>query len=140
MHYGAKLLVALLFLMEVLLGGFSARKASAAGLFVTPHGARPLGRGGAFVAGADDLNAIYYNPAGVANIDYGQTGWSGFLDAAFILQNVAYTRDENGIIRPTVRADEALIGAAPLFIPQLAFAKKLKREWGTMSFGFGVWI
>ena len=37
-------------------------QAQGAGMFVTPHGARPLGRGGAFVAGADDLNAIYYNP------------------------------------------------------------------------------
>jgi hypothetical protein len=55
------------------------REVQAAGMFVTPHGARPLGRGGAFVAGADDLNAIYYNPAGVAAIDFGDTGWSGLL-------------------------------------------------------------
>jgi long-chain fatty acid transport protein len=116
------------------------RSALAAGMFVTAHGARPLGRAGAFVAGADDLNAIFYNPAGVAAIDYGQTGWSGLLDAGFVLQNVAYTRDENGVMRPTVQLDGAIAGSAPLFIPQFGFARKLKRAWGTMSFGFGVWI
>src|SRR5437879_4034192 len=80
--------------------------ASGAGMFVTPHGARPLARGGAFVAGADDLNSIYYNPAGVAAIDYGQSGWSGLLDVGLVLQNVTYTRDENGLTRPPVSADE----------------------------------
>ena len=109
-------------------------------MFVTPHGARPLGRGGAFVAGADDLNAIYYNPAGVAAMDYGSTGWSGLLDAGFVLQHVTYTRDENGIMRPPVSADEGLIGSAPILIPQFGFARKLLREWGSMSFGFGMWI
>lgn len=127
-------------LLVVLAAFLDGRQASAAGMFVTAHGARPLGRGGAFVAGADDLNAIYYNPAGVAAVDFGQTGWSGLLDAGFVLQNVAYTRDENGVMRPTVNLDGAIAGSAPLFIPQLGFARKLKRQWGTMSFGFGVWI
>ena len=31
-------------------------------------GARPLGMGGAFVAVADDINSVYWNPAGLANI------------------------------------------------------------------------
>lgn len=114
--------------------------ARAAGMFVTPHGARPLARGGAFVAGADDLNAIYYNPAGVAAVDYGQSGWSGLLDLSFVLQHVTYTRDENGIMRPPVSSDSSVAGGAPLFIPQIGFARKLRRDWGSMSFGFGVWI
>lgn len=37
-------------------------------------GARPLGLGGAFVALADDSNATYYNPAGLAYIDKIQFG------------------------------------------------------------------
>jgi long-chain fatty acid transport protein len=109
-------------------------------MFVTPHGARPLGRGGAFVAGADDLNAIYYNPAGVAAIDYGASGWSGLFDIGFVQQNVAFTRNENGIMLPTVTANDGVLGSVPLGIPQFAFARKFLRPWGSMSFGFGVWI
>jgi long-chain fatty acid transport protein len=41
--------------------------AKAAGLYVSDRGVRPLGRGGAFVAGADDLGAIWYNPAGIVD-------------------------------------------------------------------------
>ncbi len=41
--------------------------AHAAGLFFSDRGVRPLARGGAFVAGADDLGAIYYNPAGIVD-------------------------------------------------------------------------
>ena len=33
---------------------------------MTPSGTRPLSRGGAFVAGADDAHALAYNPAGLA--------------------------------------------------------------------------
>src|SRR5215475_5945710 len=40
--------------------------ADAAGLYFSDRGVRPLGRGGAFVAGADDLGAIWYNPAGLS--------------------------------------------------------------------------
>jgi long-chain fatty acid transport protein len=40
--------------------------AQAGGLYFSDRGVRPLGRGGAFVAGADDAGAITYNPAGIA--------------------------------------------------------------------------
>ena len=35
-------------------------------------GSRPLGMGGAFVGIADDVTAGYYNPAGLANLNYPQ--------------------------------------------------------------------
>jgi len=35
-------------------------------------GGRPLGMGGAFVAVANDVTAGYYNPAGLANLNYPQ--------------------------------------------------------------------
>lgn len=41
--------------------------AKAGGLYFSDRGVRPMGRGGAFVAGADDLGAIWYNPAGIAD-------------------------------------------------------------------------
>ena len=40
-----------------------------AAVFDIGMGARALGMGGAFVAVADDANAIYYNPAGLANVE-----------------------------------------------------------------------
>jgi long-chain fatty acid transport protein len=116
--------------------------ARAGGMFVSPHGARPLGRGGAFVAGADDLNAIYYNPAGVALArGEGSGGWSVLFDLGVVFQSVAYTRNENGILRPTVTGDAGLMGPAPLAIPQLAFAKRLAPfSWGSLTLGLGLWI
>jgi long-chain fatty acid transport protein len=47
-----------------------------------------MGRAGAFVAGADDLNAIWYNPAGLAD-----AGTSFLLDASYMRFSVNYTRE-----------------------------------------------
>lgn len=47
--------------------GLASSPAYAGGLFTADRGVRPLGRGGAFVAGADDLHSIWYNPAGLAD-------------------------------------------------------------------------
>jgi long-chain fatty acid transport protein len=44
-----------------------ASEAHAAGLYFSERGVRPMGRAGAYVAGADDLGAIWYNPAGLAD-------------------------------------------------------------------------
>ncbi len=63
------------------------RAASAAGLYATDRGVRPLGRGGAFVAGADDLGAIAYNPAGIFD-----AGSSILVDGSFVLFAGDYTR------------------------------------------------
>jgi long-chain fatty acid transport protein len=45
-----------------------AAQAHAAGYYYIDSGARAIGRGGAFVVGADDLSAQYYNPAALHNI------------------------------------------------------------------------
>jgi len=114
--------------------------AHAGGMFVGTHGARPTARGGAFVAGADDLNAIYYNPAGVVLSHPDGEGWSILFDAGLVLQNVGYTRNDAGIDRPTVYSDGGVIGGAPLIIPQLAFARKWAKPWGGLAIGMGLWI
>lgn len=77
----------------------SERTAQAAGLYTSDRGVRPLGRGGAFVAGADDLGAIWYNPAGLADAG------SGLLaDFSWMNFSAEYTRqtqvvDANGTLR-----------------------------------------
>jgi long-chain fatty acid transport protein len=65
----------------------AARDAGAAGLYVADRGVRPLGRGGAFVAGADDLGAIWYNPAGIVDAPS-----SILLDGSYIHYTDQYTR------------------------------------------------
>jgi long-chain fatty acid transport protein len=92
--------------------------AHAGGFYYTDRGVRPMGRGGAFVAGADDLNAAWYNPAGLA-----EAGSSLFLDLAWVNQTTEFTRkaqviDGSGTVQtygyPTVK------GTSPfLTIPML---------------------
>jgi long-chain fatty acid transport protein len=61
--------------------------AQAAGLYLSDRGVRPLGRGGAFVAGADDLGAIWYNPAGIVDAPT-----SFLLDATWLHYTSNFTR------------------------------------------------
>jgi long-chain fatty acid transport protein len=64
-----------------------ASPARAAGLYFSDRGVRPLSRGGAFVAGADDLGAMAYNPAGLFD-----AGTSMMLDASWLHFTSDYTR------------------------------------------------
>jgi long-chain fatty acid transport protein len=64
-----------------------AGEVSAAGLYFPDRGVRPLGRGGAFVAGADDLGAIAYNIAGVYD-----AGGQFLFDGSWVNFNSEYTR------------------------------------------------
>jgi long-chain fatty acid transport protein len=60
----------------------------AAGLYFSERGVRPMGRAGAFVAGADDLGALWYNPAGLAD-----TGGTVMLDLGWLDFRNTYTRE-----------------------------------------------
>jgi long-chain fatty acid transport protein len=74
------------------LGAFTsmlaASEAHAGGLYFSDRGVRPMGRGGAFVAGADDLGAVWYNPAGLA-----ETKTSALADLSFLRFSADYTRE-----------------------------------------------
>jgi long-chain fatty acid transport protein len=61
--------------------------ADASGFYVTDRGVRSLGRGGAFVAGADDQHAVWYNPAGLAF-----AGRGVLLDVSTLLFHNHYAR------------------------------------------------
>lgn len=65
----------------------AAGDARAAGLYFSDRGVRPLGRGGAFVAGADDLGAIWYNPAGIVDAPT-----SFLFDASWLHYTSDFTR------------------------------------------------
>lgn len=74
-------------------------QAKAAGLFLTPRGVRPLSRGGAFVAGADDMHALTYNPAGLA-----YAARALLLDAGLPIHDTTYTRSirGDGVYEPAI--------------------------------------
>ncbi len=101
-------------------------EARAAGFYVTDRGVRALGRGGAFVAGADDLHSIWYNPAGL--VDAG----NGFLvDGSVLVFDNRYTR------RALPPGTDSPVGFAPvsssnapLPIPTLAVSHNFnQRNW-----------
>jgi long-subunit fatty acid transport protein len=105
--------------------------AFAGGMFLPGRGARPLGRAGSFVAGADDGNSLYYNPAGFADID----GVGLLLDIGLVLQQVDYDRvDSGGNAQPRASGDMNLLP-----IPTLALSWKPKKvPWFTIA--GGVWV
>ncbi len=102
-------------------------------MFLPFRGARATGRAGAFTAGVDDGSAIYYNPAGMADIE----GWSFLIDGALVLQQVGYSRvDSGGNPQPHVNGQ---MNVLPL--PTIALTwqpPKIKGRW--VTFGLGVWV
>lgn len=101
--------------------------ASASGLYVGDRGVRPLGRGGAFVAGADDLGALWYNPAGLVD-----AGSSVLVDASWVSFSTDFTRrvqltDSAGASQvselPTVHGSSAFL-PIPTLAGSWAFGEK----------------
>jgi len=93
---------------------FPAGGAEASGLYFSDRGVRPMGRGGAFVAGADDLGAIWYNPAGLAD-----AGTAVLLDASVLVYSTRFTRrtqvaDSAGVLRTY---DYPMVGGKAVIIP-----------------------
>ena len=102
-------------------------------MFLPFRGARATGRAGAFTAGVDDASALYYNPAGMADID----GWSFLIDgvaraAARRLRSRRLGRQSAAARR---RLDERAAAADDRAHLQAA---QIKGAWLTL--GFGVWV
>lgn len=96
---------ALTFLLGLLVAVATAPEASASGgYFAGTKGARAAGRGGAFVAKADDLSAAVSNPAGLAKLD------AALLQVGnrFSYNALSYTR------APTLDYGNLQNGTAPL--------------------------
>jgi long-chain fatty acid transport protein len=106
------------------LGGFAAlcfatlpSVSHAGGFYLLDRGVRPLGRGGAFVAGADDAHAIWYNPAGLVDAGNGL-----LLDASMVLFSNTYTRNvQYDAQSASVRLAPTEGSSAPIPVPTLVF-------------------
>ena len=66
--------------------GVSKRGTTAAPFLSIPQGARALGMGGAFVATASDVSAMYWNPAGIADL----TGFNFIFDHTYWIADIKY--------------------------------------------------
>lgn len=108
----------------------AASSAHAGGLYFSDRGVRPMGRAGAFVAGADDLGALWYNPAGLADAKT-----SVLADFSWLRFSSDYTRqlrivDADGTVRyvssPTVSGSSPVI-PFPTLAASYAFGRR--KEW-----------
>jgi long-chain fatty acid transport protein len=121
------LLALLALLLTVALSALAPSRANAGGFYLLDRQPRAMGRGGAFVAGADDPGSLWYNPAGI-----GFAGEQLQIDATLTFLHVDYTRVDSG----GNTLAEVSGNSAPLPIPTIA---------GTFDFGlenvtFGVGI
>jgi long-chain fatty acid transport protein len=94
---------------------FSSSSVLASGYFLPGRGVRAMSRAGAFVVGADDSSALWYNPAQLA----AQKGTRLHLDAAMISPRLNFQRyptEAVGEIYSPVENDVALLPGATLGI------------------------
>jgi long-chain fatty acid transport protein len=102
--------------------------AAAGGMYLPTRGVRPTGRGGAFVAGADDLHSMTFNPGGLAHLTEGAL----LLDAALVTQAITYDRiDSGGNAQP-----EQTNQSPGLPIPSIGYGRPLGKR---AELAFGVW-
>jgi len=109
----------------------------ASGYFYPDVGVSAIGRGGANVAGADDLSALWYNPAALRRI----RGPLLDFELSAIDQSVRYQRASDIFLDDT--GEEYLVGydavedQAPAFpVPTLGFANDFGLDKTTFAFGF----
>jgi long-chain fatty acid transport protein len=108
--------------------------AHAGGLYYADRGVRPLGRAGAFVAGADDLGALAYNPAGIF-----EAGGQFLLDGSWVHFTSDYTRVANvqqidpntgQLVGTYQQTMPTVSGTTPVLpIPTIAVSFKPARDW-----------
>ncbi len=109
--------------------------AHAGGYYFSDIGVRAFSRGGAFVAGADDLTALYYNPAALTRLDRGTVT----LNVAGVDQAISFDR----LDYPGEAADgsdlitDPVTNEAPAYaIPHLGVSHTFGLPNTTFAFGF----
>ncbi len=114
--------------MIALIAAFAINQAHASGYYFTDIGVRGFSRAGANVAGANDMTALWYNPATLTRLDRGQV----MLDWAAVTQSVTFERsDGDGTVFDAVENQ-----ARPYPIPHFGVAHHLGTPNTTFAFGF----
>jgi len=110
--------------LVVVFGTLVPRPASAGGFYLFDRGAVAVSRGGAFVAGADDADALYYNPAGLLDARRQLQ-----VDVALPRLTASFTRtDSVGQRMPTVHSSQTILP-----VPTIAYAD----DFGLRRWSFG---
>lgn len=110
-----------------------AAPAQAGGLWLPGVGVEPLGRGGAVVAGGEDPNVLWYNPAALTVVE----GHQLTFDVTLIHLAYEFARaDATARNGETVSFDPVENEASPQFVPRLMFSTDL----GTEQFALGVGV
>jgi long-chain fatty acid transport protein len=109
----------------------------ASGYFYPDVGVSAIGRGGANVAGADDLSALWYNPAALRRIK----GPLLDFEVSAINQSVRYARASDILIDENdeeyLMSYDAVEDTAPPYpVPSIGFANDFGLEKTTFAFGF----
>jgi long-chain fatty acid transport protein len=113
--------------LGVLVGALP-RQAHASGFYLMERGVRALGRGGAYVAGAQGAESLWINPAGLKG-----SGNSFRMEGNLTLFRASFERiDDAGTTRPSVD-----LGTAKLPIPLFGLTKDFGLE--DFTFGFSVY-
>lgn len=103
------LIIFILFLPSAILaGGFSKVGTAAAQFLKIGVGARAMGMGGSFSAIANDVSAIYWNPAGIANLNRTSIGFTHSQWFADISHDFA------GVVVPVSSSDFLAVHATTL--------------------------
>lgn len=105
-----KFIIMILLLLPGLVyaGGFSKVGTAAAQFLKIGVGARAMGMGGSFTAVANDISTIYWNPAGIANLDRTSIGFTHSQWFADI------THDFAGVVVPISSSDFLAVHATTL--------------------------
>jgi long-chain fatty acid transport protein len=117
-----------------------AAPAFASGYYYLDSGARAIGRGGAWVVGADDLSAQYYNPAALGNIKRPMLNLQGWAAAQAVTFDRADEPD-SGLSFEPVHND-----SPPIYEPAFGFAAPLPigdahtREWWGTTLAVGLYV
>ncbi len=122
-NWFARLWVALAVVAPCLL---AASQAHAGGLFLLDHGARALGRAGAFVAAPDDPSALWYNPAGL-----GESKNQLVMDAVLPVMLGDFQRQ----LPDGSYADKIKARPTPIPIPTIAFSASAGKH---LAIGAGI--
>ena len=91
---------------------------------------RVIGRGGAFVAQADDPSAVYYNPAGIVQLE----GTQATGGVNFIIPTVTFKSSVNDTTLNTSVGKETDLEDNVFAIPNFYITHKVADQW---SLGFG---